>query len=91
MTSWFANSISLQIFRVNPFAVVSHAGSLVPCQNFPSFLLCFNEISTLGISYFLSKIVLSLADTLYGEDTTAKTILFQLHFMGEFEYLEVRV
>jgi hypothetical protein len=53
--SQFANVVShlssapfrtiLLIFQVTQFTAVLHAGSLVSCHNFPSFLLCFNKRS----------------------------------------------
>jgi hypothetical protein len=57
----------LLIFRVTQFTGVLRAGSLVSCHNFLNFLLCFSEWSKRGISYFLSKVVVFLADILYTE------------------------
>jgi hypothetical protein len=55
------------ISRVTQFSAALHAGSLVSCHNFLSFLLCFNKRSEPGISYFRSKIVVVVIDVVYVE------------------------
>jgi hypothetical protein len=50
---------------MNQFTAVLHAGSPVSCHNILNFLLCFNESSTPGVSYFPPKIVVFLAHNLY--------------------------
>jgi hypothetical protein len=55
----------LLIFQVTQFIAILHAGSLVSCCNFQSFLVCFSNRSRPDISYFQSKIVIFLVDSLY--------------------------
>jgi hypothetical protein len=52
---------------VTQFTAVLHAGFLVSCHHFLIFLSCFNKLSGTGISYFQSKIVVFLVDSLYAE------------------------
>jgi hypothetical protein len=79
--SQFANFIShlssvlfqtiLLIFRVTQFTAVFHAGPMVSCHNFLGFLLCFNRWGRPGVSYFQSKIVSLLDNSLNAEAIVA--------------------
>jgi hypothetical protein len=69
------SSAFLRIIRLIDFVfqltAVLQAGSLVPCHNFLSFRLCFNNPSRPGRSLFISESVNLLVDNPYGEATEA--------------------
>jgi hypothetical protein len=79
VASQFVNFVShLQVLFSGPFSCVVyftaalHAGSLVSCHNFLSFLICLNKWSRSGVSYFRCKSVVFLIDSLYTEATEAE-------------------
>jgi hypothetical protein len=62
---------NLLTFRATQFIPVLHAVSLVSCHNILSFLLYSTKWFSSGISYFPSKIVVFLVDSLYAKAIVA--------------------
>jgi hypothetical protein len=81
------SSVFLQINRLirvdfaTRFTAAFFFGSMVSCQNFLSFCLCFNKTSNQGTSLFRSESAMLLVYSLYAESIVCKVVC---RFVGFF-------